>query len=107
MNEWPLAILYFTGNYNTIGEYTTRINLLIDSSFFSSSPIPNPYIIGSDHFNRSMRLWAKKNGFHLSDHEITRRYAEEMESEPIPVRTEEDIFKALGLEYKAPHEREV
>jgi DNA polymerase lambda len=64
------------------------------------------YFTGSGHFNRSMRLWAKKNNFHLSDHEIVRRVASGMESEtPIPVRTEEDVFAVLGLKYKAPHER--
>lgn len=74
LNEWPLALLYFTG---------------------------------SGHFNRSMRLWARKNGYHLSDHSINKRFSDGMEGEPIPVKTEEDIFRILGLEYKPPEERDV
>ncbi|KAF1795355.1 DNA polymerase beta, thumb domain [Phytophthora cactorum] len=42
------------------------------------------YFTGSDHFNRSMRLFANKNGWSLSDL---------------------DVFIALGLEYKDPTER--
>eukprot|EP00743_Colponemidia_sp_Colp-15_P010499 GILK01011569.1.p1 GENE.GILK01011569.1~~GILK01011569.1.p1 ORF type:complete len:1020 (-),score=203.03 GILK01011569.1:102-3161(-) len=74
--EWPFATLYFTGN---------------------------------DHFNRSMRLFAKKKGLSLSDHNLLQavRVNKEKiwEGMPIPCRTEEDIFAALGLEYVPPEER--
>ncbi|PRP87656.1 hypothetical protein PROFUN_02356 [Planoprotostelium fungivorum] len=69
-------------------------------------PLALLYFTGSDHFNRSMRLWAKKNGFHLSEHEITRRHVKGLESDPIMVTSEEDIFKVLGLEYRAPEDRD-
>jgi DNA polymerase/3'-5' exonuclease PolX len=54
-----------------------------------------------------MRLWARKNGYQLSDHHIVKRYNDEFMGEPIPVKTERDIFNILGLEYKAPHERDI
>ena len=30
------------------------------------------HFTGSGHFNREMRLYAKRNGYHLSDHELRR-----------------------------------
>jgi len=37
-----------------------------------------------------------------------RRYTEDVKGDPITgIKTEKDIFDALGLEYKAPHERDV
>lgn len=62
---------------------------------------------GSGHFNRSMRLWARKNGYSLSDHSIVKRFTEDLTGDPIPVQTEEDIFKVLGLEYKTPEQRDI
>jgi DNA polymerase lambda len=66
------------------------------------------YFTGSGHFNRSMRLWARRHGFSLSEHSLVRRFANDLKGDPIlGIKTEKDIFDALGLEYKAPHERDV
>eukprot|EP01125_Pyxidicula_operculata_P009315 TRINITY_DN3069_c0_g1_i6.p1 TRINITY_DN3069_c0_g1~~TRINITY_DN3069_c0_g1_i6.p1 ORF type:complete len:100 (-),score=17.76 TRINITY_DN3069_c0_g1_i6:160-459(-) len=69
------------------------------------------YFTGSGHFNRSMRLWARKCNMSLSEHALVRRYGksdeDEDKGEPIPVKTEEDVFRALGLEYKPPEERDI
>ena len=54
-----------------------------------------------------MRLWARKIGYQLSDHNISPRYADEVVGNPIPVKTEEDIFKILGIDYKTPNERDI
>jgi DNA polymerase/3'-5' exonuclease PolX len=54
-----------------------------------------------------MRLWAKKNGYQLTDHHVVQRFTEDLLGEPIPVKTEEDIFRILGLEYKLPEERDI
>ncbi|CAI5730594.1 unnamed protein product [Peronospora farinosa] len=67
------------------------------------------YFTGSDHFNRSMRLFAHKNGWSLSDRALTRV----MRANGTTVRlgdsviceSEVDVFIALGLEYKDPTER--
>jgi len=65
------------------------------------------YFTGSDHFNRSMRLWARKNGMSLSEKSLVVRVTEDMKGKPIPVSSEEDVFKALGLEYVPPEKRSV
>lgn len=68
------------------------------------------YFTGSDHFNRSMRLYAKRNGFHLSDKGLFRAARDNYDnpvnvSGIIPCRTEREIFQHLGLEYKEPWDR--
>ena len=69
------------------------------------------YFTGSDYFNRSMRLLAKKNGMSLSEHSLNkgviRKGTEKIfEGTPLPVFTEKDVFDYLGLEYREPHERD-
>ena len=56
-----------------------------------------------------MRLWARKNGYSLSEKSLTVRLADDLKGSPLPLKieTEEDVFHALGLEYKAPEERNV
>lgn len=73
---------------------------------------------GSGPFNRSMRLYARKAGFTLSDHNIrpanhergVGRGAKIWSGQAITsveFRQERDIFDFLGLAYRAPHEREI
>jgi DNA polymerase lambda len=68
------------------------------------------YFTGSDHFNRSMRLFAQKKGFTLSDHGLAPALRESrtkfFSGAIIPCDSEEAIFAALGLRYVAPHLRE-
>jgi DNA polymerase lambda len=73
-----------------------------------SWPFALLYFTGSDHFNRSMRLWARKNGFSLSERSLTKRLGGDLKSTPIPgIHSEEDIFTALGLKYLPPEQRNV
>ncbi|EGG17220.1 phosphatase tensin type domain-containing protein [Cavenderia fasciculata] len=68
------------------------------------------YFTGSDHFNRSMRLWARRNGFSLSESHLVRRMGKnenEIKGDPIHASCEKDIFALLGLEYRHPQDREV
>lgn len=75
------------------------------------------YFTGSDFFNRSMRLFAKKHGWSLSDRGLRFRISDgtggavpgdKVEEGPAVVTdTEEDVFRALGIPYRAPHERDV
>jgi len=73
---------------------------------------------GSGPFNRSMRLYARRAGFSLSDHDIRRARhrrgtgrGDKIWTGPpvdsVPFRTEHDIFAFLGLAYREPWEREV
>ena len=69
------------------------------------------YFTGSDYFNRSMRLLAKKNGMSLSEHSLNKGVIHKgsekiFEGTPLPVFTENDVFDYLGLEYREPHERD-
>jgi DNA polymerase/3'-5' exonuclease PolX len=61
------------------------------------------YFTGSAYFNRSLRLFAKKKGMHLSDKELSNRFT----GVKIMCNSEEDIFKALDLKYKTPEERDI
>ena len=69
------------------------------------------YFTGSDYFNRSMRLLAEKKGFTLSDHGLApvakAKGAKIAKGLSLPCFTEQDVFKALGLPYKTPQERDV
>ena len=67
------------------------------------------YFTGSDHFNRSMRLFAHKNGWSLSDRALVRVMRANGTTvrlgESVICDSEVDVFLALGLEYKDPIER--
>eukprot|EP00736_Rhodelphis_marinus_P007412 Rmarinus@m.2748 len=77
---------------------------------YEELPFALLYFTGSGQFNRSMRLFAHKAGFSLSERSLApviRSRGEKIAEGP-PVRglkTERDVFTALGLEYKAPEER--
>ena len=71
-----------------------------EKSFF---PFAILYFTGSAYFNRSLRLFAKKKGYHLSDKELSDRFT----GDKIQCNSEEDIFKALSLNYKTPEERDI
>lgn len=67
------------------------------------------YFTGSDHFNRSMRLFANKNGWSLSDRALARMMrvngTKVRLGDSVICESEVDVFIALGLEYKDPTER--
>ena len=69
------------------------------------------YFTGSDYFNRSMRLYAEKKGYTLSDHGLSPiakvKGAKISKGMTVPCLTEEEVFKALGLPYKTPAERDL
>lgn len=77
--EWPCALLHFTG---------------------------------SAHYNRSIRLKAKKMGMSLSEHALRRNVVRGSDGEKtskgqvVPVCSESDIMKHLGLDYLEPTERD-
>ena len=78
-----------------------RIDIKVyEKSFF---PFAILYFTGSAYFNRSMRLFAKKKGYHLSDKELSDRIT----GVKIPCNSEEDIFNALSLKYQKPEERDI
>lgn len=69
------------------------------------------YFTGSAHFNRSMRLLARKMGMSLSEHSlnknVARRGTEKVNTgERLLTPTEESVFKLLGIAYRKPEERD-
>lgn len=69
------------------------------------------YFTGSDYFNRSMRLLAEQKGFTLSDHGLAPigKVSGKKVSKGLQIQceTEEDVFKALGMPFKKPQERDI
>ncbi|KAG7398652.1 hypothetical protein PHYBOEH_010701 [Phytophthora boehmeriae] len=67
------------------------------------------YFTGSDHFNRSVRLFANKYGWSLSDRALTRVVRVNGRKirlgDSVICESEVDVFIALGLNYKDPTER--
>ncbi|XP_065289279.1 DNA polymerase lambda-like isoform X2 [Dermacentor albipictus] len=66
---------------------------------------------GSAHFNRSMRLLARRKSMSLNDHglyaDVCRTGEEKISrGKRLPTPTEESIFEHLGLEYRPPEERD-
>ncbi|RUS26773.1 DNA polymerase beta-like protein [Jimgerdemannia flammicorona] len=64
---------------------------------------------GDDELNRIMRSRAKELGYTLNEYGLRRRIktetGEETPGEKIPINSEEDVFKKLGMPYMEPHER--
>lgn len=68
---------------------------------------------GSGHFNRSMRLLARKNGWSLSQHNLSIDVVRDPtdndkklhDGTKLLMLNEHDIFAILGLPYQPPHKR--
>ena len=95
-------------------EGDSRLNRRVDIKVYPRSQFAfaKLYFTGSAHFNRSMRLFAQKKGYSLSDYglfPVLRDGANDKiaASHGIPCSTEEEVFEALHLPYKSPGERDV
>jgi DNA polymerase/3'-5' exonuclease PolX len=51
-------------------------------------------------------MWAKRKGFRLNQHRIC-KIEHDIPGEDIEVKSEEDVFAVMQLEYKHPIERNV
>lgn len=61
------------------------------------------YFTGSGTFNQNMRRHAKKNGFKLNEYGLYKKKEDDFKL--LKIKSEEDIFKKLGLEYVEPTDR--
>lgn len=91
--------------YMGVCRYEQGNHRRIDIKYYPLEQFPYAllYLTGSDYFNKSMRLYAKKKGYSLTDcglMPIDKKY-------PNPPKCEEekDIFAFLGLEYMPPEKR--
>ena len=82
------------------GKPARRLDLLVTPpTSFAASVL---YFTGSDGFNVAMRQVAKDKGFTLNEHGLIRTATGVFVTGLIQER---DIFAALGLQWKEPHER--
>ncbi len=72
---------------------------------YSSLPAALLYFTGSGEFNKNMRTFALKKGFTINEYGIYKLKSDKTKGALVPVSTEEDIFKTLGLEYIEPKDR--
>ncbi|GAA5976556.1 hypothetical protein JCM10908_005545 [Rhodotorula pacifica] len=70
------------------------------------------YFTGDDHFNRSIRLKARKHGYRLNQRGLYENVARDRKGEKLTegtlvpgIRTERDIFKKLCVPWREPTER--
>ncbi|CAM9611406.1 unnamed protein product [Ectocarpus sp. 12 AP-2014] len=89
-----------------------RLHRRVDIKFYPTSLFAFAvlYFTGSSHFNRSMRSFAKIKGLKLSDKGLCRVNTvngEEVHRFPsYSCLREEDVFTALGLEWREPKDRD-
>lgn len=72
---------------------------------YSSLPAALLYFTGSGDFNKNMRKFALKKGYTINEYGIYKLNENREKGPLVPVKTEEDIFKVLGLEYIEPKDR--
>lgn len=61
---------------------------------------------GSGDFNQRIRLHAMKRGYHLSQHGLYKVIKGKKADEPIPTKTEKEIFNILGVAFLQPEDRD-
>ena len=85
---------------------TRRVYRRIDIRLvpFNSYPCAILYFTGSDMFNRDMRIEALKKGLTLNEYCIKKN---EDGAKPLVVRSEQDVFKHIGMAYVKPTNRSV
>jgi hypothetical protein len=92
---------------NAVGARVRRID--IKSYPRDLSAFALLYFTGSDHFNRSMRLFCHKVGWTLSDRGLSpavrRKRDKVWTGHSVRCDSEADIFEAIGAPFKPPHER--
>ncbi|XP_072032777.1 DNA polymerase lambda-like [Amphiura filiformis] len=93
------------------GENTKYRRIDIIVAPYSEYPCALLHFTGSGHFNRSMRALAKKKGMSLSEHALCTGVVRSgtvkiNKGTSLPVNSEEDVFRYLGLEYRDPEERD-
>lgn len=63
------------------------------------------YFTGSDMFNRNIRKLAHEKGFILNEYSLRKLSESGIPGKALPIKSEQDIFDHLGLDYKLPKDR--
>lgn len=79
---------------------------------YSEFPLALLHFTGSAHYNRSLRSKADKLGMSLSEHSlntgvIRKNGVKVFNGTPLPVFSEEDVFKYLDVKYREPKDRDL
>ena len=82
------------------GSVARRLDLLVTPP--EEFPFAVFYFTGCDTFNVRVRVHAKTLGFTLNEHALTHVASGKIVG---GIKTERDIFKALKIEWREPHER--
>lgn len=70
-----------------------------------SLPTAQLYFTGSGEFNKNMRFFALKKGYTINEYGVYKLTDKKQKGEEVPVSTETDIFKLLGMDYIEPKNR--
>jgi DNA polymerase/3'-5' exonuclease PolX len=86
--------------------YHRRIDIVVTAARNVAATLL--YLTGSEYFNRSLRHYARQNGFYLCNHVLARAdvYGKRIPQSEIDCRTEEDVFRAMRVQYRKPEERD-
>jgi len=93
----------YMGVFNSSMKKGTRRRVDIKFYAYRERVFASLYFTGNGFFNRSMRLWARSQGYQLNDKGLFRRKDQKRMME---ATEEQQIFDQLGLVYKFPHERD-
>lgn len=106
----------FTRSYMgvyTLDNFTPRHRIDLKVVDWNQWPFALLGWTGSSYFNRSIRLMAKKKGFHLCSKELTIRgsFSQEervsLQQKIDDIKTETDIFNFFSLPFKTPEQRNI
>jgi len=65
------------------------------------------YFTGSKNFNTQMRTIAKNKGYKLNEYGLIKLSTNDTPDKLIPCKTELDVFNALKIPFKEPHQRDI
>jgi DNA polymerase beta len=79
----------------------------IDMRCISRDSLPTAmlYFTGSGDFNKNMRLFALRKGYTINEYGVYKLLANKEKGEQMPIFSEADIFKLLGMDYIEPKDR--
>jgi DNA polymerase (family X) len=116
VSDDPAAVMdrleSFPGRINTLARGDTKLSIRVDAQFqVDLRVVPGEsfgaalqYFTGSKEHNVAIRSRARKMGLSVNEYGVTR--LEDAEAEPIAGRTEEEVYRQLGLHWIPPELRE-
>ncbi|KAM0754669.1 hypothetical protein T439DRAFT_345536 [Meredithblackwellia eburnea MCA 4105] len=107
--DWNALDVKFNGLCGIPGGKVRRLDIL--GVPWDEMPAALIYFTGNDYFNRSMRLKARHLGYRLNQRGLFKDVSRGQnglkltEGTKVPCKSEQDIFKKLGVTWRPPNER--